>query len=57
MFRSITPDETGSGTTAAQELAPSYHASGDLITIPDAHLLFAVNVQRSGHDLILTGEG
>src|SRR6266480_6201093 len=57
MFRSMAPDETGPGTSPAQDLAPSYHPSGDLITIPDAHLLFSGNFQRSGHDLILTGDG
>ncbi|HYV30760.1 MAG TPA: hypothetical protein VEO53_06590, partial [Candidatus Binatia bacterium] len=53
----MAPDETGPGTSPAQDLAPSYHPSGDLITIPDAHLLFSGNFQRSGHDLILAGDG
>src|SRR5438132_1033571 len=57
MSRIIAPDETGSGTSLTQDLAPSYDPSGDLITIPDAHLLFSGNFKRSGHDLVLAGDG
>jgi hypothetical protein len=57
MSRIIAPDETGSGTSLTQDLTPAHHPSGDLITIPDAHLLFSGNFKRAGHDLILSGDG
>src|SRR5947208_9480301 len=57
MFRSNAPEDAGSGTTPAQELAPSADPSGNLITIPDADLLFSGDFKRSGHDLILAGHG
>src|ERR1700730_3983002 len=59
MYRSggLGPDETGSVTGPVKELVPIYHSSGDLITIPDAHLLFCGSFKRAGNDLILTGDG
>src|SRR5947208_2230689 len=58
MYRSATtaPGEPGSAKTF-HELLPIYHTSRDLVIIPDAHLLFSGHFQRSGHDLILTGDG
>ncbi|KQW23053.1 hypothetical protein ASC80_06970 [Afipia sp. Root123D2] len=52
----VTPDEglfhfghaSGSGT---------YDGHSAVVTIPDAHLLFSGDMQRSGDDLILSGEG
>src|SRR5690349_2686448 len=57
MFRSNAPEDAGSGTTPTQELALSADPSGNLITVPDAELLFSGDFKRSGHDLILAGHG
>src|SRR5262245_17144035 len=57
MFRGTPPDEAGVGTSTAQELAPSFDPSGNLVTIPDAHLLFSGDFKRAGQDLVLTADG